>query len=41
MWDEENLDFLEANKTPKQKINEPKTPYHAPEAEDGKIFLQL
>eukprot|EP00897_Mesotaenium_endlicherianum_P006251 jgi/Mesen1/5654/ME000286S04865 len=27
-WNEENLDYLEQTKTPKQKINEPKTPFH-------------
>ncbi|XP_024532058.1 protein phosphatase inhibitor 2 isoform X1 [Selaginella moellendorffii] len=36
-WDEDNLDYLEANKSPKKKITEPKTPYHAPEASDGMI----
>jgi hypothetical protein len=35
VWDEENLDFLEASKTPKQKITEPKTPYYAPNTIDG------
>ncbi|XP_024517040.1 protein phosphatase inhibitor 2-like [Selaginella moellendorffii] len=29
-WDENNLDYLETHKTPKQKIDEPKTPFHAP-----------
>lgn len=27
-WDESNLEFLEQTRTPKQKINEPKTPFH-------------
>eukprot|EP00249_Psilotum_nudum_P003452 c16853_g1_i2 orf=501-1049(-) len=36
-WDEANLDYLEATKSPKKKIMEPKTPYHAPEDEDGTI----
>eukprot|EP00850_Spirogloea_muscicola_P023750 SM000386S14567 [mRNA] locus=s386:55935:57281:+ [translate_table: standard] len=29
VWDEENLDHLETTRLPKQKIDEPKTPYHA------------
>jgi protein phosphatase inhibitor 2 len=37
VWDEENLDFLEASKTPKQKITEPKTPYYAPNTIDGVV----
>eukprot|EP00246_Nothoceros_aenigmaticus_P007702 TRINITY_DN2170_c0_g1_i1.p1 TRINITY_DN2170_c0_g1~~TRINITY_DN2170_c0_g1_i1.p1 ORF type:complete len:165 (+),score=34.94 TRINITY_DN2170_c0_g1_i1:329-823(+) len=37
VWDEENLNVLEASKTPKQKINEPKTPYHAPASSDGTL----
>ncbi|KAJ7550895.1 hypothetical protein O6H91_07G123400 [Diphasiastrum complanatum] len=36
-WDEENLEYLEATKSPKQKINEPKTPYRPPEEDDGVI----
>lgn len=27
-WDEQNLSLNEAQKTPKMKISEPKTPYH-------------
>lgn len=35
IWDEDNLAFLEACKSPKQKINEPKTPYHAATGSNG------
>ncbi|KAJ7556227.1 hypothetical protein O6H91_05G075200 [Diphasiastrum complanatum] len=31
VWDEQNLELLEANKTPKQKITESKTPFYAAE----------
>lgn len=37
VWDEANLDYLEANKSPKRKITEPKTPYYAPESIDGTV----
>ncbi|CAM6015974.1 unnamed protein product [Sphagnum balticum] len=37
VWDEDNLEFLEASKTPKQKITEPKTPYYAPNTLEGVV----